>query len=375
MIIFRILWLQKSVRGVIIDTNGIATRLQEATQLNEKKTDYEVLYELVEKSLPEFCVGFLINRDNERTLSSRIGYARNLKMFFNYLKENKEFFSDKNIFDVLPADMARVTPQDLDLFINKYAEGKKPATVARMKSSISSMYSYLTNTLQAVTYNPALGVQKIRVPEKDYVVYLNLEEQKRLLNAVVYGTGLTKRELSLHEKYAKRDLAMIFLLLDTGLRAAELRGADNRDINLESCSIIVTRKGGMNSEVYFSDESAKYLKDYLEEKKRRFPTACGPTDPLILSQSGGRLTVRQYENIIPKYVRAALPERYESINCHKLRSSFAMSFYMRDPAQGGHNILALQQRMNHKKLTTTNIYAKAADNVSKQTRNWRDSLL
>lgn len=51
-----------------------------------------------------------------------------------------------------------------------------------------------------------------------------------------------------------------------------------------------------------------------------------------------------------------------------------MTFYIQDPQYGGHNILALQQRMNHKKLTTTNIYAKAADNVSKQTRNWRDNL-
>ena len=165
---------------------------------------------------------------------------------------------------------------------------------------------------------------------------------------------------------------MVFLLLDTGLRASELQGADNKDVDLSECSIIVTRKGGSINKVYFSDEAAEYLKDYMQEKERNLPLYNRPGDPLIISEKGTRLTVRQYENIVPKYVNAALPERYGTINCHKLRSSFAMEFYMRDPKYGGHDILALQNRMNHKRLETTNIYAKAANNVSKETRNWRE---
>ena len=334
---------------------------------NTKKTNIEILYEITNNYLPEFCYGFLINRGNERNILSRIKYARNLKVFFEYAIEEIAWLYGKSVPEVLPVDMKGITPQDLDLFLAKYRETHEIRSTANMRSTLSNMYGYLVNTTQKVDKNPVLGAQKIKIQEKDYVIYLNEEEQERLLNAVKYGNGLTKRELAFHGRYAKRDLALIFLFLDTGLRASEICMADNQDLNLESCSIIVTRKGGKASEVFFSDEAAAYLSDYMEEKKAKFPLFCGQQDPLIISEKGNRLTVRQYENIIPKYVKAALPERYESINCHKLRSSFAMTFYAHDP-----NILTLQQRMNHKSLTTTNIYAKASQNVSKQTRNWRE---
>lgn len=338
--------------------------------MKEKKSNAEILYELVE-CLPDFCKGYLIIRANDRSMATRIGYARNLKTFFEYVLKNVKYFQGKSVKDILPNDMEKLSVEDLDLFIGIYSEDHEKPTIARMKSSISSMYQYLANTLRAISYNPVLGVQRVDVPKKDYVVYLNLQEQEQLLNTIIYGTGLTEREKSLHKRYVKRDLAMVFLLLDTGLRASELQGADNRDVDLSECSIIVTRKGGSINKVYFSDEAAGYIRDYMQEKERLFPMFNRPGDPLIISEKGTRLTVRQYENIVPKYVNAALPERYGTINCHKLRSSFAMEFYMRDPEYGGHDILALQNRMNHKRLETTNIYAKAANNVSKETRNWR----
>ena len=339
--------------------------------MKEKKSNAEILYELVE-CLPDFCKGYLIVRANDRSMATRIGYARNLKTFFEYILKNVKYFQGKSVKDILPSDMEKLSVEDLDLFIGIYSEDHEKPTIARMKSSISSMYQYLANTLRAISYNPVLGVQRVDVPKKDYVVYLNLQEQEQLLNTIIYGTGLTEREKSLHKRYVKRDLAMVFLLLDTGLRASELQGADNKDVDLSECSIIVTRKGGSINKVYFSDEAAEYLKDYMQEKERNLPLYNRPGDPLIISEKGTRLTVRQYENIVPKYVNAALPERYGTINCHKLRSSFAMEFYMRDPKYGGHDILALQNRMNHKRLETTNIYAKAANNVSKETRNWRE---
>ncbi|MBR3468953.1 MAG: tyrosine-type recombinase/integrase [Lachnospiraceae bacterium] len=339
--------------------------------MKEKKSNAEILYELVE-CLPDFCKGYLIVRANDRSMATRIGYARNLKTFFEYVLKNVKYFQSKSVKDILPSDMEKLSVEDLDLFIGIYSEDHEKPTIARMKSSISSMYQYLANTLRAISYNPVLGVQRVDVPKKDYVVYLNLQEQEQLLNTIIYGTGLTEREKSLHKRYVKRDLAMVFLLLDTGLRASELQGADNKDVDLSECSIIVTRKGGSINKVYFSDEAAEYLKDYMQEKERNLPLYNRPGDPLIISEKGTRLTVRQYENIVPKYVNAALPDRYGTINCHKLRSSFAMEFYMRDPKYGGHDILALQNRMNHKRLETTNIYAKAANNVSKETRNWRE---
>lgn len=339
--------------------------------MKEKQTNSQILIQLLNQ-LPDFCQNIFIGRKAERVLNTRIGYARDLVKFFEFIVDTHPYFCDKKIKEIVPADMAQISAEDLDKYIEIFSDGHEIKTVARMKSSISSMYTYLINTLQVIQYNPVLGTQKVKIPPKDFVIYLNLEEQERLLQTIRYGTGLTKRQQTWHERYKKRDLAMVFLFLDTGMRVSELQGADNNDVDLNECSIIVRRKGGKLSKIYFSDESGEYLREYMEEKKAMYPLYAGFKDPLIISEKGERLSVRQYENIIPKYVNAAIPEKAGMINCHKLRSSFAMEFYMRDPAYGGHDILALQQRMNHQSLTSTNVYAKAAANVSKQTRNWRN---
>ena len=55
-------------------------------------------------------------------------------------------------------------------------------------------------------------------------------------------------------------------------------------MDLSECSIIVTRKGGSINKVYFSDEAAEYLKDYMQEKERNLPLYNRPGDPLIISE-------------------------------------------------------------------------------------------
>lgn len=340
--------------------------------MKEKQTNSQLLISLL-NDLPDFCTNIFIGRKAERVLNTRLGYARDLKKFFEFLIDTHPYFCEMKVKQIQPSDMKEVSAEDLDKYIELFSDEHEIKTVARMKSSISAMYTYLINTLQVIQYNPVLGTQKVKIPPKDYVVYLNLEEQERLLQTIRYGTGLSERQKKWHTRYIKRDLAMVFLFLDTGMRVSELQGADNNDVDLNECSIIVRRKGGKLSKIYFSDESAEYLRDYMEEKKQLYPLYAGFKDPLIISEKGERLSVRQYENIVPKYVQAAIPEKAGLINCHKLRSSFAMEFYMRDPEYGGHDILALQQRMNHQSLTSTNVYAKAAQNVSKETRNWRNT--
>ena len=70
---------------------------------------------------------------------------------------------------------------------------------------------------------------------KDYVIYLSLEEQETLINTIKYGTGLPPKQLKNTEKKSKRDLAIVFLFLDTGLRLSELQGLDVGDIDLDRC--------------------------------------------------------------------------------------------------------------------------------------------
>jgi site-specific recombinase XerD len=336
----------------------------------EKKRDSRVLIELVDE-MPEFCQDFFIGRKNERALSTRIGYARDINYFIDWMIQNHRDFCqfEGKKRSIKPSDFGMITVSDIDKYIELYSDEHQIRATARARSAISSFYKYLTDTLRAIDYNPVSGAQRIKIPNKDYVIYLTSEEQDKLLNCIRYGTGLTDRQQVWHKHYEKRDLAMIFLFLDTGLRVSELNGIDNGDLDLNECSVVVTRKGGKQSKIYFSDESCEYIRDYLEEKQIVTPLSCGPKEPLFVTLQGRRLAIRQIQEIVPKYVDAALPEKAGTISPHKLRSSFAMEFYRVE-----RDILALQQRMGHSSLNTTNIYAKAFESVSNQTRNWRKEI-
>lgn len=325
---------------------------------NVAKSQSEILIELVSE-LPAFAGDFLLGRSGERAVSTRIGYARDFKAFLQHQ------FSNKMPADVTFDDLSEVNPVDIDRYLTLYATTHTEPATARAKVSISAFYKYLVDTLKRVPSNPVVGAGKIRIPKKDFVVFLNLEEQSKLLNTIRYGIGMTDGQLKYHEKLKKRDLAMMFLFLDTGLRVSELAGLQIGDVDLEECSAIVTRKRNKISKIYFSDEAAGYLKDYLFDRRTLSPLTSEMMDPLFTTLKGDAVSVREIEKLVPKYVAAALPGK-TGISPHKLRSSFAMEFYGET-----RDILTLQERMGHESLNTTNIYAKASKENVINTRNWR----
>ena len=87
--------------------------------------------------------------------------------------------------------------------------------------------------------------------------------------------------------------------------------------------------------------------------------------PAFTNLEGDRLTDRSVERMVKKYAEAAVPKKAKKITPNKLRSSFAMSFYN----ASGHDIVKLQRKLDHKNLSTTNIYAKASDADMENTRN------
>lgn len=335
--------------------------------MQDKKLDSQKYIELI-NSLPECCHSYLMTGLSENTLTTKIAYARDIKYFLEFAVNYYPYFSDKDIKDIDIQDLEKITAEDINVYLFTMKDlGLGEKTRARKKSAISAMFNYMINAQRKLTYNPVSGSTKIRLPEKDFVVYLTMEEQEKLLNTVRYGTGLTDGQLKYHANLKKRDLAIIFLFLDTGLRVSELASINVKDFSMDDYTVVVQRKGRNKIQmIYFSDESAEYLTDYLNERKARGDLFHGD-DPFFVTLEGDRLSVREIQNMLKKYVSAALPEKTHSISPHKLRSSFAMEFYR----NSNKDILTLQKRMGHKSILTTNIYAKAAEAEVKDSRNWR----
>ena len=315
--------------------------------------------------MPDFVQDFIYNFGDIDKLATKLEYCRDIKVFLSYSTKHIDAVKGKSIKKLTFEDLNQITSLDINRYLVYLADDgkvkRKASTIKRKKATIACMYNYFLSA-GLVIRNPVSTARRVKAPEKP-IIYLTDEEQILLLETVKSGNGLAKRSYKQHYLYQARDTAMFLLLLDTGLRISELCNTNIEDYNLEDCSVVVLRKGGDSEIVYYSDETADSLKEYFDHQLSSFDEK--PSDlAAFTTTKGNRLGVRECEYLVKKYAKACLPDKYAKISPHKIRSSFAMSFY----SASNNNILLLQKKMHHKSITTTNIYAKAAEQDIKESR-------
>jgi len=121
-----------------------------------------------------------------------------------------------------------------------------------------------------------------------------------------------------------RDLAIVSLLLGTGMRVSECVGIDLQHLDLRENAVLVTRKGGKEVVLYFGDEVREALNAYLSQRREMIPLP-GHERALFLSGQNRRITDRAVQLLVKKYASSATPLKH--ITPHKLRSSFGTQLY------------------------------------------------
>ena len=183
-----------------------------------------------------------------------------------------------------------------------------------------------------------------------------------LLDEVESGEQLTPKQKAYHEKTKVRDLALLTLMLGTGIRVSECVGLNVKDIDWKNGGIQIHRKGGKEVTVYFGREVEDALLDYLDERKRIIPEE-GHEDALFLSLQRKRLTVRSVENLVKKYSRTVTPNK--KITPHKLRSTYGTNLYRETG-----DIYLVADVLGHSDVNTTKKhYAALEDERRRSARN------
>jgi integrase/recombinase XerC len=166
-----------------------------------------------------------------------------------------------------------------------------------------------------------------------------------LLDQVEKGTALSRNEMRFHNRTVKRDVAILTLMLGTGIRVSECVGLDLSDVDFKEDGIRIHRKGGYEAVVYFGEEVEQALKDYLEERREIIPQE-GHENALFLSLQNRRITVRAVENLVKKY--ASRVTSLKKITPHKLRSTYGTSLYRETG-----DIYLVADVLGHKDVNTT----------------------
>lgn len=317
------------------------------------------------QTLPHFCKDFFIGIEPTTSSRTRIAYAYDLGIFFEYMHENNPVCRKKEIPDFSIDILDQIRAQDIEEYLNwlKYyvKDGMEHTNnergISRKLACLRSFYHFFFRT-ERITTNPAELVKMPKLHEKN-ITRLDVDEVAMLLDEVESGENLTKRQKAYHIQTKKRDLAMLTLMLGTGIRVSECVGLDINDVDFKNNGIKIHRKGGYESIVYFGEEVEKALLDYMQERKKMIPKE-GSGNALFLSMQKKRMNVRSVENLVKKYSR--LVTTIKNITPHKLRSTYGTTLY-----QESGDIYLVADVLGHKDVNTTRKhYAAQADERRRQ---------
>lgn len=341
------------------------------------KQNYLEKITTIETVLPSLVTDYINYLDEDYQVRTKYSYLQDLKIFFEYIIEAKAEFNNLNMTQFTERELNLIDVKDIinyKQYLNKYEVPRETKSEsneiiyktyensnfgkARKLSALRSFFNYLFE-IKVVTLNP---VELVRMPKIEEKVgdYLDAEEIRIFLDHVSdCSSSLTQQQLKYYNKYKNRDLAIITLLLSSGIRVSECVGLDINDVDYRTNSIKIIRKGGQEAIVYFNDEAAKALSTYMDVREE-IVALTGHEKALFLSAQKKRLSVNSIENIVKKYSKEIIYGK--TITPHRLRASFATLLFSIT-----HNSLEVADCLGHKSSIITEKHYIGRDQSAQRT--------
>jgi Site-specific recombinase XerD len=281
------------------------------------------------KDLPEIIKSYedYLNIIQEKASSTVYCYIVDIMLLINYLKTKDKYQNleiDKSFIELIEL-------QDLYGFLSYVKNERNNSSFARARkiASIKSFFKYCETKLKIINNNPCRELEVPKKPNKQ-INYLNLDESKRLLKDIV---GRNK----------KRDLAILTLFLNCGLRLSELCNIRFKDIREDT--LVVRGKGNKDRTIYLNEMCLRAIEDYMEERKHIKHSY------LFVSERKNQLCKRQVQYIVQKNISSTGLD-VGKYTTHKLRHTAATLLYKHSNV----DIRTIQTILGHKNISTTTIY-------------------
>ena len=341
------------------------------TQTYHDQKDIQNILQLREvlSTMPKFCKSYFRAIEPTTSTRTRLSYAYDVRTFFRFLQEENPQFAKTDVTDWTVDMLDRLEAADIEEYqeflkvydidknmtgvtkeVSQVTNGEKG--LKRKMSALRSFYAYYFKR-QMIKTNPTVLVDMPKLHEKA-IVRLDDDETAALLDYIEHaGDKLTGQKKMYYEKTKVRDLAIVTLLLGTGIRVSECVGLDVQDLDFRNGGIKVVRKGGSEMVVYFGEEVEKALLDYLEVRDTITPVA-GHENALFFSTQRKRMGVQAVENMVKKYAREVTTTK--KITPHKLRSTYGTALYRETG-----DIYLVADVLGHKDVNTTRKHYAAMD--------------
>jgi integrase/recombinase XerD len=301
---------------------------------------------------------------------------RTVDSYLEDLHKWVERTGDREIGKVTGADISAYLAWLRTEYIPHRFSGKthplSPKTIRNTWIAMSALFHWAEREL--VLPSP---MREVRAPHspRPPVPELTREEVERMLKACTYtreAVSPIRRSFVTRRPTASRDIALLLVLLDTGIRASELCALKVEDVDLKTGKVEIKHgveggaKGSKGRAVYLGKASRRALWHYLSGRE----DGQDGEAPLFIVRNGRLMrpsTLRHL--IIGLGQKVGVPKAYP----HKLRHTFAITYL-----RSGGDVFTLQQILGHASLDTVRIYARIAQSDVAQAHrkaspvdNWR----
>ena len=281
-------------------------KVKNQSYYNEQKVKLTKRLRGILMDFPDFALDFFTGIEGRTSALTRINYAYDLRTFFMWaMNETNLFRGYTSIFDFQLKDLEKFHTTHFERYMsyltsytddvgNTVTNGERGK--ARKIAAVRSFFKYYFRR-EMISVDVASKIEMPKLHEKP-IIRLEKDEVYKFLDTVESGVGLTGHSKGFHKHTRIRDTAIMTLLLGTGLRVSECVGLNVDDVDFNINGINITRKGGNQVILYFSDEVKVALFDWLELRAENKYLVEEPA--LFTSLQNRRISTRAVEKLVKK---------------------------------------------------------------------------
>lgn len=268
----------------------------------------------------------------ERASSTIYSYTIDIMLLIDYLKTKDKYQG----LEVSEDFVKLIDLKDLYGFLSYVKKDRDNSSFARSRkiAAIKSFLKYCETKLKILDSNPCHELEVPKQPSKQ-IYYLTLQESQALLKDVV---GRNK----------KRDLAILTLFLNCGLRLSELCNIKVKDIKGDI--LVVRGKGNKDRTVYLNEKCIEVIESYKQDRKNIKHSY------LFVSERKNQMSKRMVQYIVQKNIESTGLDTAK-YSTHKLRHTAATLLYKHSNI----DIRTIQKILGHKNIGTTQVYTHVDD--------------
>jgi site-specific recombinase XerD len=279
---------------------------------HEQDIQNRVDFKISNYSQYEYLKEFITSMYNAQ-MTTKLQYLTHVIEFLKFLEESKDYKLNNRI------ELQQIVQADIYLWQETLIS--RSASDSTISAKLNAVQKFFGCMKVYLSLNP---FENIKVPyvENDTITTLEDDEFKLLVSNIRDGIGSTKAK-KFQMRTMNRDLAIVYLLINTGIRIEALTEINLDDINLKDEVLSYTDKGGKKFVKVLRNSAVIHLNEYMNERLQVDSKTDDDKNALFLSNNRTRISTRAVQTMIHKYSLGV----DKHVTPHVFRKTFGTNLY------------------------------------------------